>query len=53
MRIGGTITAEYGIGKIRRDSLPVQYDSTQLRLMRGIKELFDPNGILNPDTAIY
>ncbi|WP_130864100.1 FAD-binding oxidoreductase [Bacilliculturomica massiliensis] len=53
VRIGGTITGEYGIGKIRRDSLPVQYDSTQLRLMRGIKELFDPNGILNPDTAIY
>lgn len=53
VQLGGTITGEHGIGKIRRNYLPIQFDETQLKLMRGIKQLFDPNGILNPETAIY
>lgn len=51
--LGGTITAEHGIGKTRRHNMPIQFSDVQIRLMRGIKELFDPNGILNPETAIY
>ena len=50
--LGGTITGEHGIGKIRRESLKAQLDETQIRLMRGIKDLFDPNHILNVDTGI-
>ncbi|WP_130864103.1 FAD-binding oxidoreductase [Bacilliculturomica massiliensis] len=50
--MGGTITGEHGIGKTRRRNLAVQLDETQVDLMRGIKKLFDPNNILNPETAI-
>lgn len=53
VRMGGTITGEHGIGKIRRKNIPLQLSQTQIDLMRGIKDLFDPNHILNPDTAIY
>ena len=52
LQLGGTITGEHGIGKIRRKNLPLQLDDTQISLMRGIKKLFDPNQILNMDSAI-
>ena len=52
IRLGGTITAEHGVGKIRRSELPLCLDSKSLELMTGIKKLFDPNGILNPETAL-
>ncbi len=52
LNLGGTITGEHGIGKIRRKNLSLQLDETQIALMRGIKNLFDPNHILNTDTAI-
>ena len=51
-RLGGVITAEHGIGKIRRAELPNCIDAKSLELMQGIKRLFDPNGILNPETAL-
>ncbi|MDD6299927.1 FAD-binding oxidoreductase [Hornefia butyriciproducens] len=49
---GGTITGEHGIGKIRVDDLKLQKNETELNLMRGIKRVFDPKGILNPETVI-
>ena len=52
LTLGGTITGEHGIGKIRRKNLGMQLNDTQIALMRGIKDLFDPNHILNIDTAI-
>lgn len=51
--LGGTITAEHGIGKIRNNRLSIQYSSKHLEIMRGIKNVFDPNNILNPGTGIY
>ena len=48
----GTITGEHGIGKIRRDELKMQLDERQVRIMRGIKAVFDPNHILNIDNGI-
>lgn len=53
VEMGGTITGEHGVGKTRIKNLPLQLTETQIALMRGIKTLFDPNNILNPDTAIY
>jgi glycolate oxidase len=50
--MGGTITAEHGVGKIRQAELPLCIDEKSLELMQGIKKLFDPNGILNPGTAL-
>jgi glycolate oxidase len=46
--LGGTITGEHGVGVSRRRYLPLALDAAQIELMRGIKAVFDPNGILNP-----
>ncbi|MBK5243147.1 FAD-binding oxidoreductase [Clostridium sp.] len=52
IKLGGTITAEHGVGKIRNKSLHIQYSDKHLEIMRGIKNVFDPNNILNPGTGI-
>lgn len=46
--LGGTISGEHGIGYVQKDYLDIAFNKTQLDLMKGIKKLFDPNGILNP-----
>jgi glycolate oxidase len=46
--LGGMVTGEHGIGLTRKSFLPLGIDPAQIRMMRGIKEDFDPNGILNP-----
>ncbi|SFU91623.1 FAD-binding oxidoreductase [Pontibacter akesuensis] len=48
VRLGGTISGEHGIGLVQRPYIHIALNEVQLRLMRGIKELFDPRGILNP-----
>ncbi|GAG94730.1 unnamed protein product, partial [marine sediment metagenome] len=45
---GGTLTGEHGIGKIKTPYLELEHGSEVVDLMRQIKELFDPNMILNP-----
>ena len=51
-KLGGVITGEHGIGRSRVDSVPQFLDATQLRLLKGIKKVFDPDGILNPDVKL-
>ncbi|MDX5480233.1 MAG: FAD-binding protein [Hymenobacteraceae bacterium] len=46
--LGGTISGEHGIGLVQRQYIGIALNEVQLRLMRGIKQLFDPKGILNP-----
>jgi FAD/FMN-containing dehydrogenase len=46
--LGGSISAEHGIGVMKRDLMPMVKSPLELELMRGLKRLFDPNGILNP-----
>ncbi len=46
--LGGSISAEHGIGRLKRDLLPHVKQPLELELMRKIKSAFDPNGILNP-----
>jgi D-lactate dehydrogenase (cytochrome) len=48
LKYGGSISAEHGIGKLKRDSLAKVKDPVALELMRGLKRMLDPNGILNP-----
>ena len=48
LSLGGTITGEHGIGATRKDYLPNALGSVQVDLMRRIKDVFDPNHILNP-----
>lgn len=46
--LGGTISGEHGIGLVQREFMPIKYQEIHLNLMRGIKQVFDPNSILNP-----
>jgi FAD/FMN-containing dehydrogenase len=46
--LGGSISAEHGIGRMKRDLLPHAKGALAIELMRRIKASFDPNGILNP-----
>lgn len=44
----GTLSGEHGIGFVQRSYMDIAFNQTQLDLMKGIKNLFDPNNILNP-----
>jgi FAD/FMN-containing dehydrogenase len=46
--LAGSISAEHGIGRLKRDLLPHAKQEVELELMRKIKAAFDPNNILNP-----
>jgi glycolate oxidase len=46
--LGGTISGEHGIGLVQRPYLGIAVGEVQLNLMRGIKQVFDPHGIMNP-----
>jgi glycolate oxidase len=46
--LGGTISGEHGIGHVQKNFMDIPFNDIQLNLMRGIKNIFDPNGILNP-----
>ncbi len=49
---GGSISAEHGIGQLKRDLLAKVKDKTALELMRAIKNSLDPKGILNPGKVL-
>ena len=46
--LGGSISAEHGIGLHKRDDFLERAQGLELELMRKVKALFDPAGILNP-----
>jgi FAD/FMN-containing dehydrogenase len=46
--LGGSVTAEHGVGLLRRDDLPLQLDAATLAAMASIKRAWDPKGLLNP-----
>ena len=49
---GGSISAEHGIGVVKRDLLPSVKDPVALDLMRTLKRTLDPKGILNPGKVL-
>jgi len=49
---GGSISAEHGIGIMKRDLLPTIKDPVAMELMRTLKRTLDPNGILNPGKVL-
>jgi FAD/FMN-containing dehydrogenase len=51
-KFGGSISAEHGVGVMKRDLLPSVKDPIALDLMRKIKYLLDPNNILNPGKVL-
>src|SRR6201991_1519268 len=52
LRMGGSISAEHGIGVLKRDELPDVKDKTAIELMRAIKAMLDPHGIMNPGKVL-
>ena len=51
-KYGGSISAEHGIGVMKRDLLPTVKDPVALDLMRGLKRMLDPKNILNPGKVL-
>ena len=45
---GGSISAEHGVGLLKRDFLHFSRSEEELELMRSLKQVFDPNGVMNP-----
>ncbi len=52
LKYGGSISAEHGIGIMKRDLLPTIKDPVAMDLMRALKRMLDPNGILNPGKVL-
>ena len=52
LKYGGSISAEHGIGIMKRDLLPTIKDPVAMDLMRTLKRTLDPNGILNPGKVL-
>ena len=48
VRMGGTLSGEHGIGLVQKEYMDIAFSAVQLQLMQQIKQVFDPNGILNP-----
>jgi glycolate oxidase len=48
IRLGGTITGEHGIGLAKKNFLPKFAGNAQMEVMRSLRRVLDPNGILNP-----
>ncbi len=50
--LGGTLSGEHGIGLVQRPYMDIAFNPVQLDLMRGLKHLFDPQGIMNPGKVL-
>lgn len=52
IRLGGSISAEHGIGQLKRDLLGTCKSEVELDMMRAIKRAFDPRGLMNPGKVL-
>ena len=52
LKMGGSISAEHGIGVLKRDELPDVKDKVAIELMRQLKAMLDPLGIMNPGKVL-
>jgi glycolate oxidase len=48
----GTLSGEHGIGYVQKNYMDIAFGQTQLQLMKSIKNIFDPNNILNPGKVL-
>lgn len=48
--LGGTVSAEHGLGKRKKDLLPIQFNPEQIAAMRGVKARLDPRNLLGQGT---
>lgn len=52
LSLGGTITGEHGVGRLKKELLPTQLGPRVTQLTREVKQLFDPSNILNPGAIL-
>ncbi|MBI2720232.1 MAG: FAD-binding oxidoreductase [Rhizobiales bacterium] len=52
LRLGGSISAEHGIGQLKRAHMPRIKQAVELEMMKGVKRLLDPKGIMNPGKVL-
>ncbi|RZL10350.1 MAG: FAD-binding oxidoreductase [Rubrivivax sp.] len=52
LALGGTISAEHGIGQLRRDDLAARKDPVALQMMRSVKQALDPQQLMNPGRVL-
>jgi FAD/FMN-containing dehydrogenase len=50
--LGGSVAAEHGVGRYKRELLATVKSEIELDLMRRMKRVFDPNNILNPGRVL-
>ena len=48
VELKGTLSGEHGIGYVQKEYMDIAFNEVQMNLLRGIKNTFDPKGILNP-----
>jgi FAD/FMN-containing dehydrogenase len=53
IKLDGTLSGEHGIGNTKSKYLGIEVGPVELQLMKNIKALLDPNGILNPGKIFY
>lgn len=50
--LGGSISAEHGVGQMKRDEIAATKSAVEMELMRAVKRALDPKGILNPGKVL-
>ncbi|HAC56789.1 MAG TPA: hydroxyacid dehydrogenase, partial [Rhodobiaceae bacterium] len=50
--MGGSISAEHGVGQLKRDEIAATKSPVEMELMRSLKRALDPKGILNPGKVV-
>ncbi|MBI4937819.1 MAG: FAD-binding oxidoreductase [Nitrosomonadales bacterium] len=51
-KFGGSISAEHGVGQLKREEITRYKSALELEMMRSIKQVFDPRGLMNPGKVI-
>ena len=50
--LGGSISAEHGLGQLKRLEIAQHKPAIELELMRAVKRAFDPQGLMNPGKVV-
>ena len=51
-RLGGSISAEHGVGQQKRDAIKLRKSAVEMDLMQRVKDALDPQGIMNPGKVL-
>ena len=50
--LGGSISAEHGVGQLKREEIRLRKQPLELELMRAVKRALDPQGLMNPGKVL-